>query len=773
MYRYLLVQLLWLGSVHAFSHGVAIVDADNSNYLKLDQALIDVSINNQIATVQCRHSFTNEFTNDRIIKYAFPLPGNANPISLKYRIGSGDWVTAEFNSNIQDDSLPGSDSNNGSQGSSSGSPDNVLDDYLGETPFYFEFANPVPANEEIEVELVYVQLLAYEFGIVEFNFPNDYTRIQNEKPDVVDINIILNSARSIDGFQLINHDGDYNVSSNLSTVRIAGNDSTIDKDIHLQYELASDELGAFDLSTKLPDSLFQCDDYGSGFLTMIIEPEASENAEVINKNFVLVIDRSGSMNGEKMRQAKSAAEFIVDNLNVGDKFNIVDFSGIVRSFAPDLVPVSDDSKTDAIEYIFEMEADGSTNISGSLEEAIENFKGFDETEANIIIFFTDGKATSGITSTLGIVNHVELLVNFNETGVFLFTFGIGDSVQKDLLSALAVENNGLVNFLEDQDLEEEITNFFLKINNPVLINTQVEFSPDIIHQINPNPLPNLYKGQQMILSGRYDTAATVQMKLTGNFYNNVVEYNFPITLNEVAVDELSVLPKIWAKQRIDELSVEYHLAYSTFEEFNISQEIDQLGACYGVVNVEFNSFTDVGLEVDFISFSAERKERKAIELTWVTAVEVNNAAFLIERSCDGTSWEEIGKVPGQGSSSVPTEYRFDDKDPCEGVNYYRVVAVDLNGRMSYSEIQAIDFTLEENDLRVFPNPVSNSDELFVNVDSDELIKMKIFNPHGKLVKAAEFYRTAEVSLDEFEPGVYVGVFCTNASQYVKQIVVKN
>jgi hypothetical protein len=98
-----------------------------------------------------------------------------------------------------------------------------------------------------------------------------------------------------------------------------------DSDFKVEYELSPEDLGLFDFSVFLSDTL-GCDNYGNGFCAFVVEPNPNPNADVIPKVFTLIIDKSGSMLGSKIQQAKDAATFIVDNLNVGDKFNIIAFS---------------------------------------------------------------------------------------------------------------------------------------------------------------------------------------------------------------------------------------------------------------------------------------------------------------------------------------------------------------------------------------------------------------------------------------------------------------
>jgi len=320
------------------------------------------------------------------------------------------------------------------------------------------------------------------------------------------------------------------------------------------------------MSTFLADSLIP-DLHGQGFFTFIVEPDPSDNTETIEKVFTFIIDRSGSMSGNKIVQARDAATFIVEHLNEGDKFNIVDFSGSVTNFKDQHVEFTNSTEMAALDYIKTINASGSTNIAGSFERAVPQFSSANESTANIIIFFTDGHATSGsTTSTDGIVNVVDNLQAHNETDVFIFTFGIGPSVNKQLLTRLASNNNGFAEFLGSDELESRISSFYLTIRNPVLLNTQLTFEPAVATEPYPKKLPNLYKGQQLLISGRYSVAQTVGVTLSGEAFGKHIAYNYDMVLSDSAVQKNQFLTKIWAKAKIEHLLVEYYSLHEGSEQ---------------------------------------------------------------------------------------------------------------------------------------------------------------------------------------------------------------
>ncbi len=580
----LLFTLIFCWATHLGANGIGIIDGTEGVYLTLVETNIDVSVNNQIATIVSRLTFHNPHGSSRV-KYGIPIAESANPIALRWRV-DGQWHYAEVGAQEQDNTLPGTGGND--------TADPAIAAFLGDYVVFFSPESELEQDSLITIELTYVELLSYAFGKVSFSMRNDLGALQTTPLEAQSFRFSLESSRVINQLLLLDLAATYDVQPQAASVEFLATNSLANFNYSVEYELASDGLGVIGLSTSIPDTLFQCDEYGNGYLTVIIEPESNVNTEVVEKNFVFVIDRSGSMSGGKMTQARDAASFIVNNLNVGDNFNIVDFSSDIRSLFSTLQPVNMTNQDQALQYIDGLSANGSTNISGSLSYAINLFQAVDPNKANIILFFTDGQATTGTTSTTGILDIVRNAVNTTETGIFLFTFGIGSGANQQLLTRLALENNGLANFVEPLNLEEEITRFFLTINNPVLLNTTITFDPPLVQAIYPQRIPNLYKGQQLILSGRYDVPGEVNMHLAGQAFNLPVEYDFTIQLADINDPNRSVLPKIWAKQKIDDLGIAFNLAESSALQALIEAEIDSTSLCYGVVSTEFTSFEDNG-----------------------------------------------------------------------------------------------------------------------------------------------------------------------------------
>jgi Ca-activated chloride channel family protein len=173
----------------------------------------------------------------------------------------------------------------------------------------------------------------------------------------------------------------------------------------------------------------------------------------------------------------------------------------------------------------------------------------------------------------------------------VFCFGIGSYVNEQLLTLISANNNGIAEFLKDDELYSRITSFYLKIRNPVLLDTDISFSPPVVNEVYPSPLPNLYKGQQMLVTGRYKQAQSITVNLDGNAFAQPVSYQYTFNLADSNAQQYQFLTKVWAKQKIEYLLIQYYsLDPNSAQAQALKEQIVDLSISYGVIT-PFTSFT--------------------------------------------------------------------------------------------------------------------------------------------------------------------------------------
>jgi parallel beta-helix repeat protein len=174
--------------------------------------------------------------------------------------------------------------------------------------------------------------------------------------------------------------------------------------------------------------------------------------------------------------------------------------------------------------------------------------------------------------------------------------------------------------------------------------------------------------------------------------------------------------------------------------------------------------------VELVYFKAKAQDNTSL-LTWSTAMEKNNATFVIERSANGTSFESIGSVIGQGSTLQVTHYNFTDEHPFSGVTYYRLKQVDFDGTQTYTAMQAVYFETSS-DFLLFPNPATN--EVHVVVNSDEVYGIHLYSTLGVEVQqwsTTKNNNTYTIHLNGIAPGSYIIELRSATKQVTKSFLV--
>lgn len=139
------------------------------------------------------------------------------------------------------------------------------------------------------------------------------------------------------------------------------------------------------------------------------------------------------------------------------------------------------------------------------------------------------------------------------------------------------------------------------------------------------------------------------------------------------------------------------------------------------------------LPVELVGFSGT-VGKDAHELTWETLTELNNAWFEVERSLNGTVWETVHRVSGQGNSTEPHSYAYHDHNRPHGTAYYRLRQVDFNGQFEYSEVVALRHLEHFRIGKVYPNPTSGDARMVLHSDHDLEATLSLYGAGGRLVQ---------------------------------------
>ena len=346
------------------------------------------------------------------------------------------------------------------------------------------------------------------------------------------------------------------------------------QDFQLFYGLSREDFGVTLLTHREPGK----DGY---FLLMISPKDDWSEQEYTAKDIVFVLDTSGSMaEAGKMEKARAALLYGIRILRPQDRFNVISFAGEERLMESRMITADDQGRKRGEAFAQSLRPVGGTNINQSLLAAMRQFE--TSNRPKILVFMTDGLPTVGETNPTQIVDNAR---KARIPGVRLFTFGVGYDVNTALLDKLAAENGGVADYVEPkEDLEVKVSNFFAKVNYPVLTDLKLDMAGVSTDLIYPRALPDLFRGSQVTLIGRYRNPIDmefVRLQLSGltgwQRTRTFMYHNLRFPLREESND---FLPRLWATRRVGWLMEQVR---SNGEQQELRDEIVDLGTRYGIV----------------------------------------------------------------------------------------------------------------------------------------------------------------------------------------------
>jgi Ca-activated chloride channel homolog len=524
---------------------------------------VDVEIRDQIAVTHVDQVFYNP--NDWQVEgtYVFPLPVGATVSDFRM------WMN---NEPVQGKVLTAEEARRTYEEIVATLKDPALLEYVGRDAVQASIF-PIPPGEERRIELEYTQVLTADNGLVRYDYPLNTEKFSAWPLDNVRVTVNVQTAQPIRALYSPSHPID-TIREGDTYARVSYEEShvTPDQDFSLMYSIGESE--AFHLFTyRDPNDPVDAD----GFFMMLLAPQPDVSSKPISKDLILVLDRSGSMEGEKFEQAREALRYILSHLNEGDRFYLQSFSSDIQSYARELRSASEADA--ALRWVDQMSAVGATDINRALLEAAAVA---DRERPTYLIFLTDGLPTEGE------VEPERILDNFARSApdnLRLFPFGVGYDVDTFLLDTLSQENHGMSTYVQPgQALDEELSAFYARISTPVLTNLELDLGRLNAYDIYPNPLPDLFAGSQVVVTGRYREGGVFNVKLSG--YVNGRRQEF-VYAEQRFVDELRYdtrpnveLPRLWATRKIGALLQEIRLKGNNQE---LIDQVVRISIRYGIV----------------------------------------------------------------------------------------------------------------------------------------------------------------------------------------------
>lgn len=427
---------------------------------------------------------------------------------------------------------------------------------------------PIPPGEDRRIEIEYGQVVPSQQGLTRYLYPLNTERFSAQPLEQVSIRVEVASDEPVRAIYSPSHD--IAISREGDRHFVAGYEATDvlpTTDFELFYNVSPDLVGANLVSYYDPVA-------DEGFFMLLAAPgiERASEEEIIAKDVIIVLDTSGSMEGEKIVQAKEALTFVLEHLNPEDRFNIVQFSTGANEYDRELVAAGDAAA--AVTWINRQAAEGGTDINLALLTALEMAR---PERPTILLFLTDGLATEGEIETARILDNVADVAPEN---VRLFPFGVGDDVDTILLDSLAQAHHGRTTYVRPgQDLDEAVSTFYGSVSTPVLADLKVEFDGSRVMDVYPQPLPDLFAGSQLVVLGRYTEGGPTTITLRGEVNGEPQTFVYE-GQSLVSSGGEDFLPRLWATRRIGYLLNQIRLHG---EDPELVSTVVELSVKYGIV----------------------------------------------------------------------------------------------------------------------------------------------------------------------------------------------
>ncbi|MCC6739164.1 MAG: VWA domain-containing protein [Planctomycetia bacterium] len=560
--RHLAVAVLALAASLARAQGFMQVSDPDASQMTLKTHLVDVVIDNQVATTTVDQVFLNPNPGQIEATYLFPVPPGASMEKLSMWI-DGQEQEAEL--------LESGKARGIYEAIVRSRRDPALLEFAGAKTFRLRVF-PINPGEEKRVKLTYSEALRADAGVVQYRYglgtakysraPLSEARVSVRVVSNVALKSVMSPTHAVDVARPDDHH---------ATVAWEAANTSPNRDFQLFIAAQDGEFGMNLVAQRAAGE--------DGYFMMLLAPRVVPKSEAIRRDVCFVVDCSMSMaEDDRMAQAKKALKAGLQTLNRGDRFNIVRFSTEVTQWKESLVETTEDSLAEASKFADGLKARGGTNISDALETALA-MNPRDARRPYMVLFMTDGAPTIGETEPDRIL---ALAREKNAAGARVFTLGVGFDLDVRLLDRLADEHHGLRQYVTPtESLETRMAAYYEKFSAPVLAGAElkIEGAGVEIYDVYPKALSDVFKGQQIAVYGRFREAGQRKVRLTGTVDGETREYTWTADFPAASEAHDSV-PRLWAVSKVGHLVDAMRL---NGEQPELKAEVVALAREFGIV----------------------------------------------------------------------------------------------------------------------------------------------------------------------------------------------
>jgi len=552
--------------------------------LPLKDTRVDISVSGVIADVKVRQIYRNEGVRAINATYVFPASTRAAVYAMRMQLGN-EIIVAKIKEREQA-------KKEFEKAKEEGKSASLLEQQRPNV-FSMSLANIMP-QEQVEIELRYTELLIPTENVYEFVFPTvvgpryaspgstnsktdafvqtPYQR-QGQKP-ASELHITTRIAAGLPIYDVScpSHKVFPQWQDN-GVARLQLDDSDPfqgNRDFIVRYRLAGDQIASGLLLFQGADENF--------FLYMAQPPQRVATEAIPPREYIFVVDVSGSMEGFPLNTSKRLLRDLIGKLQPTDLFNVVLFAGDSTLLSPNSLQANPQNIAGAIALLEQQRGSGGTELLAAMQQAMSLPR--QEGISRSLLLVTDGF----VAGEQGVFDHIRN--NLNRCNVF--AFGIGTSVNRYLIEGVAKAGMAEPFIVTDEGEAAGVADKFREyVQSPVLTDIQVRANGFDVYDVNPAQFPDLFAQRPIILFGKWRGPVTGTIELTGKNAQGI--FTSQVDVANTQPDEgNSALRYLWARSRIAELS-----DYSDFEDEEANQKaITDLGLKYNLLT-RYTSFIAV------------------------------------------------------------------------------------------------------------------------------------------------------------------------------------
>ena len=379
-----------------------------------------------------------------------------------------------------------------------------------------------------------------------------------------------------------------------AVVRLKEKDTIPDRDFTLRFGVGG---------MQIADAVLAHRGERGGYFTLMLQPPDRVGAQdVTPKELVFVLDTSGSMSGLPIETAKRVMRLALDGLYEHDTFNLITFAGDTQILFDKPVPATEENLRKANQLLEGKRGDGGTEMMKAIRAALADTDAQDH--IRIVCFLTDGE----VGNDMEIINEVQ-----RHPKARVFSFGIGNSVNRFLLDKMAEQGRGEAEYVllnrgdrkDDEAAADAAKRFYERVRAPLLTDISVDWNGLPVEDVYPKRLPDLFSAKPLFITGRYTGAARGVMRLRGKAagadFLREINVDFP-----ESEERHDALASLWARTRIDDLMAQdYGGLQAGNMRKDVKEEITRLGLDYRLMT-QFTSFIAVD---DVVTAPGEAPQR--------------------------------------------------------------------------------------------------------------------------------------------------------------------